>query len=187
MNHLRIAFLIVFLTGCAGPVGPAVDAPADMPAAEEKPAYPVIAAAPELGTDAWLNTDRPLRLANLRGRVVLLEMWTFDCINCRRVIPSLQRWSEEYGPQGLVVIGNHYPEFEHERSLENLREAVLRLEISYPITQDNEGVNWKAYQNAYWPTLYLIDKKGQIRYRHIGEGAYTETETAIQALLAENS
>lgn len=84
-----------------------------------------------------------------------------------------------------MVIGNHYPEFDYERDLENLRAAVKDLEITYPVVQDNEGKNWRAYDNHYWPTLYLIDKRGNIRYRHIGEGGYVETETIIQALLAE--
>jgi hypothetical protein len=87
--------------------------------------------------------------------------------------------------QGLVIIGNHYPEFNHERDLDNLIEAIDRLDVPYPVAQDNDGETWRAYKNRYWPTLYLIDKWGRIRYTHIGEGAYQETEVAIQALLAE--
>ncbi len=101
------------------------------------------------------------------------------------MIPSLREWHEIYGEQGLVIIGNHYPEFSHERDLYNLTEAVKVLRISYPIAQDNDGKTWRAYQTRYWPTLYLIDKQGNIRYTHIGEGAYGETEAAIQTLLAE--
>jgi hypothetical protein len=101
------------------------------------------------------------------------------------VIPSLRGWHEAYGPQGLVVIGNHYPEFEYERELENLKEAVLDLQVTYPVVQDNDGENWRAYENRYWPALYLIDKRGRLRYTHIGEGSYDLTEAAIQALLAE--
>jgi thiol-disulfide isomerase/thioredoxin len=141
--------------------------------------------APELANKVWLNTDQPLRLAELQGKVVLLEMWTFGCINCRHVIPSLKTWHREYQDQGLVIIGNHYPEFSYEENLGNLREAVKDLGIEYPIAQDNQGETWQAYHNRYWPTLYLIDKKGIIRYRHIGEGNYSETEIAIQTLLAE--
>jgi thiol-disulfide isomerase/thioredoxin len=141
--------------------------------------------APELTNQVWLNTDAPLRLADLRGQVVLLEMWTFDCINCRNVLPALRGWHEGYGEQGLVIIGNHYPEFSHEADLDNLKAAVERLEIDYPVAQDNDGATWRAYGNRFWPTLYLIDKQGHIRYRHIGEGRYAETEAAIQALLAE--
>ncbi|MCJ7715106.1 MAG: redoxin domain-containing protein [Anaerolineales bacterium] len=101
------------------------------------------------------------------------------------MIPSLREWHETYGDQGLVVIGNHYPEFSHERDLDNLTEAVKDLGISYPIAQDNDGKTWRAYQTRYWPTLILIGKQGNIRYTHIGEGAYNEIETAIQTLLAE--
>jgi thiol-disulfide isomerase/thioredoxin len=141
--------------------------------------------APELTNDVWLNTPGPLRLADLRGQVVLLEMWTFDCVNCRNVLPALRGWHEAYAEQGLVIIGNHYPEFAHEADLDNLQAAVARLEIAYPVAQDNEGRTWRAYANHFWPAFYLIDKQGRIRYKHIGEGRYAETEAAIQALLAE--
>ncbi len=97
----------------------------------------------------------------------------------------MREWHFRYGPEGLVIIGNHYPEFRHERDLENLKAAVARLDIPYPVAQDNERRTWGAYNNRYWPTLYLIDKQGRIRYRHIGEGRYRETEAAIEALLAE--
>lgn len=142
--------------------------------------------APELTNETWLNVDEPLRLADLRGRVVALEMWTFDCINCKNVIPALKEWDEKYRSQGLTIIGNHYPEFDHEFSLSNLKEKVLQYGIEYAVTQDNDGATWNAYKNIYWPTLYLIDKQGHIRYIHIGEGRYEETEAAIQTLLAEN-
>jgi len=101
------------------------------------------------------------------------------------VIPSLRGWHEQYASQGLVVIGNHYPEFEYEADLGNLKEAIERLEMPYPVAQDNDGATWQAYHNHYWPALYLIDKQGDILYKHIGEGGYEETEVAIQALLDE--
>jgi hypothetical protein len=97
----------------------------------------------------------------------------------------LREWHYKYKDQGLVVIGNHYPEFNHERDLDNLKEAIQRLDVPYPVAQDNGRRTWGAYNTRYWPTLYLIDKWGQIRYVHIGEGAYQKTEGAIQALLAE--
>jgi hypothetical protein len=97
----------------------------------------------------------------------------------------LREWHEKYSPEGLVVIGNHYPEFKYEEDLGNLKKAVSDLNILYPVAQDNDGDTWRAYKNRYWPTIYLIDKQGHIRYLHIGEGQYTETESAIQALLAE--
>jgi thiol-disulfide isomerase/thioredoxin len=142
--------------------------------------------APELENEIWLNSDAPLRLADLRGQVVLLEMWTFDCINCRNVLPALRGWHDTYASQGLVIIGNHYPEFAHEASLDNLQAAVARLDIQYPVAQDNDGRTWRAYDNHFWPAFYLIDKHGRIRYKHIGEGRYAQTEAAIQALLAES-
>jgi hypothetical protein len=101
------------------------------------------------------------------------------------VIPSLREWHHEFSPQGLVLIGNHYPEFGYEEDLAALKNAIQDLDVPYPVAQDNEGATWRAYNNRYWPTLYLIDKRGDIRYKHIGEGAYEETEAAIQALLAE--
>jgi thiol-disulfide isomerase/thioredoxin len=151
----------------------------------EAAALPDLGRAPELTNESWLNTEAPLRLADLRGKVVLLEMWTFGCINCQNVMPSLKEWHMKYKNQGLVIIGNHYPEFSYEADLENLKDAIARFEIEYPVAQDNEGVTWRAYKNHYWPALYLIDKQGHIRYVHIGEGGYQETEQNIQALLEE--
>jgi thiol-disulfide isomerase/thioredoxin len=179
MKSLWVSILAVLLAACAAaPLSGA--APSPQPAA-----LPDLGPAPELTNDTWLNSDAPLRLADLRGSVVLLDMWTFGCINCRNVVPSLKNWHAAYAEQGLVVIGNHYPEFGFERDLENLKEAVAELGIEYPVAQDNAGATWKAYDNRFWPTLYLIDKQGRLRYVHIGEGAYEETEAAIQALLAE--
>ena len=98
----------------------------------------------------------------------------------------MREWHNTYKDQGLVVIGNHYPEFSHEKDIDNLKKALVDLEVEYPVAQDNDGRTWRAYNNHYWPTLYLIDKSGQIRYVHIGEGAYEETEIAIQFLLNES-
>ncbi len=101
------------------------------------------------------------------------------------MIPSLKEWDQKYRDQGLVIIGNHYPEFSFEEDLTNLQAAVKDFGIDYAVTQDNDGATWQAYKNRYWPTLYLIDKNGHIRYVHVGEGRYNETEAAIQSLLAE--
>jgi len=101
------------------------------------------------------------------------------------VIPSLRGWHEAYADDGLMVIGNHFPEFPYEADLDNLKQAILDLDVPYPVAVDNDGATWRAYKNQYWPTLYLIDKRGHIRYVHIGEGAYAQTEEAIQSLLAE--
>jgi len=146
---------------------------------------PDLGPAPELTNDTWLNVDAPLRLANLRGKVVIVEMWTFGCINCQHVMPSLKEWHSKYKDSGLVIIGNHYPEFSYEADLENVKNAVAEYGIEYAVAQDNEGATWQAYKNIYWPALYLIDKQGHIRYIHIGEGNYKETERNIKALLAE--
>ncbi len=97
----------------------------------------------------------------------------------------MREWHNTYKDQGLIVIGNHYPEFNHERDLDNLKAAIIQLDVPYPVAQDNDGSTWRAYNNRYWPTRYLIDKNGHIRYTHIGEGAYAETEASIQTLLAE--
>ncbi|MBC7877424.1 MAG: redoxin domain-containing protein [Anaerolineales bacterium] len=146
---------------------------------------PDLGPAPELTNETWLNVDAPLRLADLRGKVVALEMWTFGCYNCQNVMPSLKSWHEQYADQGLIIIGNHYPEFSFEKDITNLQVAITENGIKYAVAQDNDGVTWKAYKNRYWPALYLIDKNGHIRYVHIGEGRYKETEAVIQTLLAE--
>jgi len=151
-----------------------------------KVSLPDLGTAPELQNEIWLNTNQPLRLADLGGKVVLLDMWTFGCINCQRVVPYLREWHDRYKDGGLVVIGNHYPEFKHERDLNNLRAALVDLDIPYAVAQDNDRATWTAYRTRFWPTLFLVDKRGHIRYTHIGEGRYAETESAIQALLAEN-
>jgi thiol-disulfide isomerase/thioredoxin len=146
---------------------------------------PDLGEAPELTNSIWLNVDAPLRLEELKGKVVLINFWTFGCINCRNVLPYVKQWHETYGEEGLVVIGVHYPEFSYEANLDNLRDAVERLGVTWAVAEDNDGSTWKAYQNRFWPTMYLIDKEGQLRYKHIGEGAYTQTETAIRDLLNE--
>lgn len=180
MKTRLLVFLFLGLAACAAP-------PASGTPGAGASDLPDLGAAPEFTNTVWLNSDAPLRLASLRGRVVLVEMWTFGCINCQHVIPSLKEWHAEYAADGLVIIANHYPEFGYEAELDNLREAVAKNGIEYAVTQDNDGEMWRAYNNRYWPSLYLIDKRGRIRYVHIGEGAYAATEVAIQALLAETS
>lgn len=185
MAYMRLYWLPVMMIGlaaCAPRTALNQAAPASTP---ESGPLPDLGPAPELTNTIWLNTPSPLRLADLRGKVVGLEMWTFDCINCQRVIPWLKNWYAAYKDQGFVLIGNHFPEFGFERDLGNLQQAVAQQGIEYPVAQDNNGATWDAYQNQYWPSLYLIDKRGHIRYVHIGEGAYAETEQNIQTLLAE--
>jgi thiol-disulfide isomerase/thioredoxin len=165
--------------------GASVDSTQDKSVMQKTASLPDLGIAPELTNDTWLNVDSPLRLANLRGKVVMIEMWTFGCINCKNVMPSLKEWHSKYAAQGLVIIGNHYPEFSFEEDLENLKNAVAENDIQYAVAQDNDGATWRAYKNRYWPALYLIDKQGHIRYVHFGEGRYAETEENIKALLLE--
>lgn len=182
MKRFLFALLAFVLVGCASQQNevPMTDSPDSKPAR-----LPDLGPAPELTNETWLNVDAPLRLADLSGKVVILEMWTFGCINCQHVIPSLKEWHAKYKDQGLVIIGNHYPEFSYEEDLSNLKEAIAREDIQYAVAQDNDGATWRAYKNRYWPALYLIDKQGHIRYVHFGEGRYQETEENIKALLEE--
>lgn len=150
-------------------------------------ALPDYGLAPELLSTAWLNTDKPLRLFTLRGRVVLLEFWTFSCINCIHTLPYMQAWYSQYHEKGLSVIGNHYPEYSFEREINNVAASLKERGITYPIAQDNTGKTWAAYNQRYWPTIYVIDKIGHIRFRSYGEGNYENIEQAIKTLLAEES
>ena len=141
--------------------------------------------APELiGTGAWINSQ-PFTLASRRGEVVLVDFWTFSCINCKRTLPYLKSWHEKYADSGLVILGVHAPEFNFEKDIENVQEAVEEHGLLYPIVQDNQFSTWRAFKNRYWPTKYLIDKDGYIRFVHIGEGRYEETEQWIRDLLEE--
>jgi thiol-disulfide isomerase/thioredoxin len=134
----------------------------------------------------WFNTGgKPLTLVDLKGKVVAVEMWTASCYNCLNVLPSLRQWDSGYHDKGLVIVGVHSPEFPHEHSVDYVRTSIVKLGIHYPVVMDNGFKIWRAYNNAYWPTIYLIDKKGIIRYLHIGEGAYDGTESMIRQLLEE--
>jgi len=142
--------------------------------------------APELAAGDWINSE-PLTLKDLRGRVVLIEFWTFGCYNCRNTLPFVKDWHARYRDKGLTIIGVHSPEFDEERDVDNLRRQVASLGISYPVVTDNDFRTWKAYTVEAWPTMFLLDKQGRIRWMHVGEGAYDETEKLIQKLLAESS
>lgn len=132
----------------------------------------------------WFNSQ-PQTLQSLRGKVVLIDFWTYSCINCQRTMPYLRKWWETYNDKGLIIIGVHSPEFEFEKSEVNLTQAIKDFKLSYPIVQDNNFETWRAYKNRFWPAKYLIDKEGNIRYSHFGEGAYDETEKVIRELLSE--
>ncbi len=138
---------------------------------------------PELqGINSWLNSE-PLSLASLQGSVVLIQFWTFACINCQRTLPSMVKWHQQYASRGLKIISIHTPEFAFERDINNVKQAVEQRKITYPVAIDNEFQTWKAYENEYWPHLFLADRQGNLVYDHIGEGAYTETEQIINQLL----
>ncbi|SAL39142.1 redoxin domain-containing protein [Caballeronia cordobensis] len=134
------------------------------------------------GIDNWVNSA-PLDLKQLRGKVVLVDFWTFDCINCVHTLPHVKEWYSRYRDKGLVVVGVHTPEYTFERDLGNLQNAVKKYGIEYPVAQDNRYATWNAYNNQYWPALYLIDQNGKIVYSHFGEGRYAQTEDAIRGLL----
>jgi cytochrome c biogenesis protein CcdA/thiol-disulfide isomerase/thioredoxin len=147
-----------------------------------------VGTAPEFtDTEDWFNTpgNAPLTLASLRGRVVLIDFWTYTCINCIRTLPYLKAWDATYRGQGLTIVGVETPEFSFERDASNVASAISQFGIKYPVVQDNEMGTWNAYGNEYWPADYLIDATGQVRYATFGEGDYSKTETAIRALLAE--
>ncbi|MEX2194363.1 MAG: cytochrome c biogenesis protein DipZ [Thermoleophilaceae bacterium] len=146
---------------------------------------PVFGAAPELVPGGrWLNSE-PLSLRELRGKVVLVDFWTYTCINCIRTFPHLKAWDTEYRDDGLVIVGVHTPEFAFEKDAGNVRDAIEQSGLRYPVMQDNDFATWNAYGNRFWPAKYLIDADGQLRFVHFGEGEYEETEKAIRSLLAE--
>src|SRR5882672_1744518 len=140
---------------------------------------------PSLGSaTGWLNSP-PLTAPGLRGKVVLIDFWTYTCINWRRTLPYVRAWAEKYKDQGLVVIGVHTPEFEFEKNLDNVRQAAKDTRVDYPIAIDNDYALWRAFKNQYWPALYFVDAQGRIRHHEFGEGEYEQSERIIQQLLTE--
>jgi thiol-disulfide isomerase/thioredoxin len=140
---------------------------------------------PELrGIEAWINSE-PLTVAGQRGKVVLVDFWTFACINCIRTTPHLRELHDKYSEHGLVMIGVHTPEFAFEANVDNVREASVELGVVWPVAIDNGYETWNAYKNRFWPHLFIADAEGRMRYDHIGEGAYIETERVIRELLME--
>src|SRR5262249_21994405 len=136
------------------------------------------------GATGWLNSE-PLTPAGLRGKVVVVDFWTYTCINWLRQLPYVRAWAEKYSSHGLVVIGVHTPEFSFEHNADNVRQAVQDMRISYPVATDNNYGVWLAFDNHYWPALYFADAQGRIRHHHFGEGEYAQSEMVIQQLLAE--
>ncbi|MCI0715220.1 MAG: redoxin domain-containing protein [Chlorobi bacterium] len=145
----------------------------------------VFGTAPEIKAEKWINSDKNLTIESLRGKVVLIEFWTFGCYNCKNTIPYINEWYEKYKSSGLEIIGIHCPEFDHEREFENVKEAVSKLGIKYPVAIDNSFKNWHAYDVHAWPSIFVISKKGEIRHFKRGEGGYKKTELVITELLSE--
>ena len=146
---------------------------------------PVGDRAPEFqGIHNWINSE-PLTMEELRGNVVLVDFWTYTCINCIRTLPYLKEWDRKYAGDGLVIVGVHSPEFEFEKDTGNVIDSAGTFGLEYAIAQDNDFETWRAYENRYWPAKYLIDKEGYVRFTHFGEGAYAETEEKIRELLAD--
>ena len=142
--------------------------------------------APEISNGVWINSE-PLTLKSLQGRVVLMEFWTFACYNCRNTLPFLKKWDAQYRDKGLTIIGVHTPELDFEKDIAQLRREVAGLGVKYPVVTDQDYSTWKAYKVEAWPTLFVLDKQGRVRWMHVGEGYYDETERVIKNLLAEEA
>lgn len=189
-QNLVLLFAVVIIVGAilyleAGK--PKRDSAQSAPAPQmEDSAFSIYPKAPELaGISGYINAPSNLTIASLRGKVVLIDFWTYTCINCIRTLPYVESWHEKYAEDGLVIIGVHTPEFDFEKKRENVQAAVEKYGIKYAVAQDNDYETWRAYQNSYWPRKYLIDANGRIRYDRIGEGGYGETEAKIVELLSE--
>ena len=158
------------------------------PRLAQRPQYPrsSLTRLPEFqGISQWLNSD-PLTLSALAGQVVLVQFWTYACINSQRTLPYMTEWHRNYADQGLQIIGVHTPELNFEKDVNNVKAAVEKYGISYPVAIDNEFETWNAYQNRYWPHLFIANHQGEMVYHHVGEGAYAETEQMIQQLVAHS-
>jgi len=153
--------------------------------AEIAASLPKLRQAPDWDNQTWLNSA-PTKLADLKGKVVLVEFWTFECVNCRNVLPAMRQYYDQFHNKDFALISFHDPEFSAEKDWNNVTQAVKEDEIKYAVAQDNDFKTWNAYGVNAWPTWFLVDKQGIIRYKHIGEGAYDETALNIQALLAAN-
>jgi thiol-disulfide isomerase/thioredoxin len=174
-----------FDSGTAAAPTPSASATGDGAPGAHPSSLPILGAAPDFAnTQRWFNS-KPLTMAALRGRVVLIDFWTYTCINCIATLPYVRAWDERYRAAGLTTVGVHTPEFGFEKSASNVADAIAQHGLRYPVVQDNEFGTWNAWGNQFWPAKYLVDAKGRVRYTHFGEGGYDETEAAIRSLLAE--
>jgi thiol-disulfide isomerase/thioredoxin len=181
MNAIKFS-LATLLAGAI--LTPMAAMPAENASAATSP-LPISGELPSLnGAIEWVNSP-PLTAAGLRGKVVVVEFWTFTCINWLRTMPYVRAWAEKYKARGLVVIGVHTPEFEFEKNVANVRRAAKDMQVDFPIAVDSNGAIWNAFDNEYWPALYFVDARGRIRHHHFGEGDYEQSERVIQQLLAE--
>ncbi|MEE8519594.1 MAG: redoxin domain-containing protein [Dehalococcoidia bacterium] len=192
------AALLLFLTACGGGEADPAPAPAPVVAPDDlsNELLPEVtltgATGGQIGDTApaftaianWINSD-PLTMEGLRGKVVLIDFWTYTCVNCIRTFPFLREWQEKYAGQGLVIVGVHSPEFEFEKLTSNVAMAMEDNGLGWAVAQDNDFGTWLAYKNRFWPAKYLVDAQGVVRYTHFGEGAYDETEAQVRALLTE--
>ncbi len=182
---LAAAALVALVLATGSMIG--VSVPARATASEAVKVAAAGQRAPELrGLTNWINS-KPLTIAGLRGKVVLVNFWTYGCYNCVNTLPHVVSLYEKYKDLGFVVIGVHAPEFAHERSAANVAAAVKRHHIRYPVAQDNSLATWNAYSNKYWPAQYILDQQGRIVYQHAGEGAYDTIENTVRRLIHRNS
>jgi len=184
--HIPLVLIMVTLTLVAGPTVTYLISPYTAQAAQFKMDKSQFKRAPEFtATTGYINTPSPVKLVDLKGKIVLVHFWTYTCSNCIHTIPYLNNWYQKYSNKGLVIVGVQTPEFDFEKNIGNVKKAVQDFKIKYPVILDNDYVNWNAYGNNYWPRDYLVDNQGLIRYNHIGEGGYEQTEQMIRSLLAE--
>ena len=185
MRTDRRGFIAMLVGGLVAPIGTLAEVKGVPRPGSSQVRLPVDSDFPSLDeASGWLNSQ-PLTAAELRGKVVLIDFWTYTCINCIRTLPYLRAWDEEYRDDGLTIVGVHAPEFPFERDAGNVAEAIEENGLRYPVVQDNDFGTWNAFGNQYWPAKYLIGADGEVRYVHFGEGSYEETEAAIRSLLEE--
>ena len=185
MKANRLLVSVIFASAIAAPVvGVADDENTPQRVKPVVAPLPVEGDLPAAKATEWLNSQ-PLTGAELRGKVILIDFWTYSCVNWRRTLPYVRAWAGKYKDHGLVVIGVHTPEFEFEKNVENVRQAMKEMRIDYPVAIDSDREIWRAFNNDFWPALYFVDSQGRIRHHYLGEGEYEHSERVIQQLLAE--
>jgi len=185
MKIIQLLLAVIFASACAAPIKTSTDVAKEMSQIRPEIQLPIERNLPSFEkATSWLNSP-PLSRDDLRGKVVLVDIWTYTCINWLRTAPFIRAWSEKYKDKGLVVIGVHSPEFEFEKNTYNVRRAATEMKIDYPIAIDSDYAIWRAFDNQYWPALYFIDAEGRVRHHKFGEGDYERSEQIIQQLLTE--